>query len=370
MFRTRANFASVGPPAAFKRLALAVFLMAASAQAQPPEALIRSVETEKVAALTGPEAPGEMRRPDICGTDIGTMAELGGRIYFAFGDTFGYRGEECPKFGPNWRSNVLASTGDHDPADGIVLQQWLTGSRGSAVAMTEGAHQPAFSGEQTRIPTAMIAVEDRLYVHYMSVHGFAAQGGVWSCNFSRFLYSDDLGESWREAEEVFGDAEAGFNMLALAAAGEGQDRYVYAIGTPCGRFGGARAARVAPNAILDSGAWEYFTGDGWSGERGEAGEVIPEPVGEGSLVWNEGLGRWLYSYLNEHSAALELREALNPWGPWSEPVTLATAGRFPQLYGAYMTPSFISTDGRTVYFVMSQFGPYNTFIMKATLGLE
>lgn len=32
-----------------------------------------------------------------------------------------------------------------------------------------------------------------------------------------------------------------------------------------------------------------------------------------------------------------------------------------------MTPSWISEDGLSFYFVMSQFGPYNTYVMKATL---
>lgn len=352
-------------------LALAGLLMVGEKSfSQEPRPLIRSVETVEVAPLTGPKAPGDMRTPDICGSDIGTMTELGGSIYFAFGDTFGYRGEDCPKFGPNWRSNVLATTSDHDPSDGITLEGWLSAPDGTAVAVTEGAHQPAFTdedGEQTRIPTALVAVGERIYLHYMSVHGFAAHGGVWSCNFSRFVYSNDRGATWFESEENFGGRSTDFNMLALTTHGG----YVYAIGTPCGRFGPARAARVvADDTLLDPDAWRYFDGSGWSSNRDNAVEVIPAPVGEGSLVWNPGLQRWLYSYLNEQTVSLELREANNPWGPWSEPVVLASAGHFPQLYGAFMTPSFIDDDGRTLYYVMSRFGPYNAFLMKAELDVE
>jgi hypothetical protein len=36
-------------------------------------------------------------------------------------------------------------------------------------------------------------------------------------------------------------------------------------------------------------------------------------------------------------------------------------------YGAYMTPSWITKDGLTFYFVMSQFARYNTYVMKADL---
>jgi hypothetical protein len=343
-----------------------------SVQAQ---AGIATVEVEKVAALTGPEAPSDMVRPDVCGTDIGTMAEMNGRIYIAFGDTFGFSGGRCSPGpgGPNWRSNVLAITTDEDPQDGIVIDKWITDRHGRATALTQGAHQPAFTGEhgeQTRIPTAMIAVGNRLYLHYMSVHGFAPRGGVWTCNYSRFIYSDDNGRIWQDAEMNFGERGEAFNMLALTrepGGGNEDGEHLYALGTPCGRFGGVRVARVLPKEILDLGAWEYFTGEGWSPDREDAREIIPAPAGEGSILWNPHLDRWLYTYLNENTASLELREAPSPWGPWSEPNTLATAVHFPALYGAYMTPSFLKDSGETLYLVMSQFGPYNTFILKANL---
>ena len=347
--------------------------------AQAPEQRIRDVAVTMVGPLTGPDAAEAMREVDVCGTDIGTMTELDGRIYLAFGDTFGFRGEACPRFGPNWRSNTLAATSDVDPSDGVDIDWWLTDRRGRAVAVTEGAHQPAFTypaGEQTRIPTAMVTVGDRLYMHFMSVHGFAQQGGVWSCNYSRFVFSDDAGASWREGPDVFGRRDADINMLALSherGVGNEAGDYVYALATPCGRFGGARPARVASDAVLHRSAWEFLTAvaaDGeaiWGPDEDAALEVVEAPVGEGSILWNSHLERWMYTYLNEHTRALELREAEFPWGPWSEPHTLALAGDYPMLYGAFMTPSYLQDDGHTLYFVMSMFGPYNTFIMAASL---
>lgn len=363
--------------------ALALLLLARPATAQVPPAAdvprhIVGVKVEKVGALTGPNAPADMELPDVCGTDLGTTAELHGRVYFAFGDTFGFQRGGCEDGpgGPNWRSNVVASTTDLDASDGIELDWWYSAFGGGAIAVTEGAHQAAFAGqrsEQTRIPTSMVAVGDRLYLHYMSVHGFAAQGGVWLCNYSAFVYSDDAGENWRRADLYFGSHSDDFNMLALSAAsgvGNESGDYVYAVGTPCGRFGGARVARVKGQSLLEPGAWEYYTGYGWSPRRAEAVEVILPPVGEGSLMWDPGLGRWLYSYLNEDTAALELREAAAPWGPWSEPHTLATAAEYPSLYGAFMSPAYLSDDGTTFYFFMSQFGPYDAFVMRADLQVE
>ncbi len=353
-----------------------------SADENPPmdsaktvEPKIKEILVEKIRALTGPDSPTEMKPLDICGTDLGTMTEIGNRIFFAFGDTFGYEGNICQGVGgPNWRSNVFASTTDHHPAGGVVLEDWLRGPDGKAIAIVEGAHEPAFTGEdgeQTKIPTAMVSVGDRIYLHYMSVHGFSAVGGVWDCNDSRFAYSDDLGKTWHQSDLKFGKRDSNFNMLALTSeAGRGNEErgYIYAMGTPCGRFGSVRLARVRKENILDVEAWEYFGGDRrWTNYPDDAIEIIPAPVGEGSMVWNPGIRRWMYTYLNEKTASIELRESECPWGVWSAPHVVARAADYPQLYGAFLTPSFLQDNGQTLYFVMSMYGAYNTFVMKATL---
>ncbi len=345
--------------------AMLMTVLAGSAAAQEFTATV-----EKIGTLTGPEAPVDMEEPDICGTDIGTMAEIGGRILLAFGDTFGWSNGRCTRFGPNWRSNVLAFTSDMDPSDGIAIESWLTGEDGKAVAVAEGVHQDPFKGEQSRIPTAMVTVGDKVYLHTMSVHGFASMGGVWLCNSSRFYLSDDEGASWTAQPHAFGDFKSSFNMLALSAApgaGNEDGHYVYAIGTPCGRFGGARLARVPAEELFDNAAWEYFDGNSWSSDRADAAEIIRPGAGEGSLAWNGGLGKWMYTTLNELSARIELRLADVLTGPWSDPIPLATGAEYPQNYGAFMTPSWIADDGLSFYFVMSQFGPYNTYVMRAEL---
>lgn len=336
----------------------------------------KRITVSKVAALTGPDATTSTRDVDICGTDLGTMAEVNGKVLFAFGDTFGFNGADCPKFGPNWRSNVLGVSADLDPSDGVTWERWLADGDGKAVAVREGAHQPPFTGEQTKIPTAMIGVGGRLYLHLMSVHGFDEQGGVWQCNASKFVFSDDEGRTWTDAARDFGGRGSNFNMLALTGergGGNADGGYIYALGTPCGRFGDAQLARVRPGAVAQNDAWEYLsavTPNGtprWDKSPLQAIDVIPGPIGEASILWNPYLKRWMYTYLNERTAALELREAKTPWGPWSEPHVLATAVKYPQLYGAFMTPAYLKNGGKTFYFMMSQFGPYNVYVMKASI---
>jgi Domain of unknown function (DUF4185) len=362
-------------------LSLVICTVSHSTFAAPIQPRIISIITSKVCALTGPQALVDQKSLDVCGTDLGIMTELNDRIYFAFGDTFGYEGDICRGVGgPNWRSNSFASTADHNPENRFRLTDWLRGSDGHAVAIVQGAHQPAFASEtseQTKIPTSVVSIDSTIYLHYMSVRGFAAKGGVWECNSSNWLYSDDLGKTWHQCATPFGDQSSNFNMLALTAAvapDNPDGKYVYALGTPCGRFGAAKLGRVSKERILDGQAWEYLapskateTEPNWTKECSRGIEVVPAPVGEASVLWNPAMRRWMYSYLNENTACLELREADHLWGPWTAPHVLATARDYPQLYGAFMTPSFLRNNGRSLFFVMSQFGPYNTFIMKAQL---
>ncbi|RYE09622.1 MAG: DUF4185 domain-containing protein [Hyphomicrobiales bacterium] len=350
------------------RTALAALIIAAAGTVAHAAGF--DVRSELVGPLTGPEAPSPMQGFDICGTDLGTMAEIDGRIVIAFGDTFGWRGDSCPKFGPNWRSNVIAFTTDMDPSDGVTIDDWLTGDDGRAIAAAEGRHLLKFTSEQTKIPTAMVAVGDTLYLHYMSVHGFADIGGVWICNSSRFISSADGGTTWDKGLDDFASHKSSFNMLALSAQpgiGNEDGQYVYAIGSACGRFGGARAARVLAAQLQDNAAWEYWDGVAWGDSQAAAAEIIKPGVGEGSLAWNAGLGKWMYTTLNELKPAIEIRFADRPEGPWSEAETLVETSNYDAAYNAYLTPSWISADGLSFHFLMSQFGPYNVYVMKATL---
>jgi hypothetical protein len=330
-----------------------------------------TVTSTMVKPLTGPEAPSEMKRFDICGTDIGTMAEVGGKIVMAFGDTFGWQGDTCQRLGPNMRSNVIGFTTDADPSDGVTIEDWLKDGEGRAIAAIEGRHEPQFTGEFSKIPTAMVTVGDTLYMHFMSVHGFAfTLGPAWLCNSSRFISSRDGGKSWDKGTRDFGDFQSSFNMLALSSQpGRGNESatYVYAIGTPCGRAGGARVGRVEAKDLLDTKAWEYWDGAAWIRDRAQAAEVIRPGVGEGSLVWNADIGRWMYATTNELSWALELRFAERPEGPWSDPLVLADFLDYRAPYSPQMTASWIEEGGLTFYFLMSQFGTYNTYVMKAEL---
>jgi Domain of unknown function (DUF4185) len=349
---------------------------------QSPQPRILSIQTTMVEDLTGPYAPGDQRAVDVRGNDLGIVAESCDQLFFVFGDTFGYdsSGSLAPG-GSNWRSNTFGRSTDLDPSKGITIEHWLVGPDGKAVAIVEGAHQPPLTGsdgEQTKIPTAMVVIDKRIYVHYMSVHGFLPKGGAWETNYTKWVYSDDWGSSWTQDPQIFTGRDSIFTELALtkeSGAGNENGHFVYVLGTPNGRFGPARCARVEKERLLDFSAWQFYAGrpgddTRWSRSMQDAVEVVPVPVGEASLLWNPFLHCWMYTYLNESSHNLELRTADFVWGPWSSPVTLATPQAYPQLYGAFMTPSFLRDQGRTLDFVMSSFSPYLTHIMKAVLQTD
>lgn len=89
------------------------------------------------------------------------------------------------------------------------------------------------------------------------------------------------------------------------------------------------------------------------------------PVAELSVRYDTFAHSWLMTYLNEHDAAIVLRHASSPQGPWSSEQVLASAADFPALYGGFMRPW---SSGPDLYFLMSQWNPYNVFLMRSTLG--
>jgi hypothetical protein len=97
--------------------------------------------------------------------------------------------------------------------------------------------------------------------------------------------------------------------------------------------------------------------------------VVPGPVGELSVIYNQAAGAWTMAYIDQVAVALKLRESPTPWGPWSNPVTIASGTQFPGLYGSYMNPLYVEYNGGRIYFTMSQWCPYNVYLVRADLEL-
>lgn len=328
---------------------------------------------KEIAKLTGPGAINDTETVGVAGTDLGSMVNIGDRTLFIFGDTFGERDPES--FGGQgefWRSNVAAWTTDDDPSDGITFEGWHSDEVGLAAALIEGDHDDNDAGgEVTKIPTYGFAVGDTLYVSYMSVSHWG-EPGAWDANYSALITSDDQGESWHPVEDVRWPGDSNFVQFATAQVTDGGADYIYIWGIQSGRFGGVQLMRVKAekSAVESQDGYEYFAGaDGatptWSSEMADAVTVLDGTIGELSLMWSTYLERWVMTYSDAGTAYI--REGATPWGPWGDPIELIPAADYPALYSPYMNPRYVSDDGRTIYFTLSVWGPYNVFWFSVDL---
>lgn len=321
-------------------------------------AVLESVEdVEFVAWVTGPDSINQTDvNYDVSGTDLGSMFALDDTLYIAFGDTFGCcRPVGGGAGGDNWRSNVLAYTTDRDLEDGITFDGMITERNGNARPVLRKQF-----GDITVIPTAGIAIGNRLYLHYMAV-GHWGPPGQWTLNRSGWAYSDDQGQTWIQPSDAVWDGDTQFGQAALV---EHED-FVYVFGIHGGRFGGVALARVPSEDLLDISAYTYWDGSDWVSDIDAAAVIADAPVGELSVAWNSYLERWIMTYLDEFERAIVIREAPELTGEWSESLEVVSGRDYPSLYGAYLHPW--ASDGEVIYFNMSQWGPYNVLLMRARL---
>jgi len=322
-------------------------------------------DVQQVARLIGKGAINDTEgKWEVDGTDLGSMFDKDNKVYLVFGDTFGccVPGTGGPGDAKDWRNSAMAITSDRDPRDGLTFDDMLTDRPGHAKQIL-----PKNSSDVTVIPTNGIAIGNRMILHYMAVKKWG-DPGMWDLNESGLAYSEDDGQTWVKDTPVKWPGDSNFGQVAFVKSGE----YLYLFGIPGGRFGGARLARVPQEQVLNPSGYQYYTGiiggvPGWSADVKSAALVVPAPVGELSVMWNEYLQRWIMTYLDDQMKKLAIREAKELWGPWAPALLLVSSQAYPGLYGAYLHPWYVENDGETIYFTMSQWGPYAVFLMKARL---
>lgn len=322
---------------------------------------------EKVAKLTGYDSINETdTRYQVMGTDLGAMWDNGsGQILMAFGDTFGEGQVGGGQFGGDWRSNVLARSSDRDLSDGMTFDGMVVDVPGHAKQLL--ASKKIDNDEITVIPNSGVSVGNRQYIHYFSQNHW----GPWNTNYGGIAYSDDNGENWTKSDARWVNSAPlwgrGFQLGSLVR----HEGHVYLFGTGSGRFYDIRLARVAETQVLDLTAWRYWNGAEWVPGESAAIPIVAAPSGEMSILYNEYLGRWLMMYLDEYRAAIVMREAPALTGPWSGQRVVVRGGpdgEYPALYAPFIHPWSAASGGPDLYFAMSQWGPYNVFLMRTTLN--
>jgi hypothetical protein len=328
----------------------------------------------QVSQLTGPSSPNKTGRFHIAGQDLGSMFGADGKTWFVFGDTFGTRTPGMTGGGGgDLRSNTLAYTTDKDPTNGITLDGYVVDGTGSAKELLSAKRVDDV--EITVIPTYGFAANGAMYLDYMSVK-YWESGTEWETNYSGLAKSTDGGETWTKLAAPRWPGNSNFIQVSVAKV----DGDLYFWGVTHGRLGGVQLMKVRERDVEMHGAYRYFTGlsaDGaprWSASMSAAKTIVHGTVGELSVVWNSYLDRWLMTYTDGGSAYTDgasataaIREAAAPWGPWSDAKTLVSAA-FPGLYAPYMLPHYTTNHGRTIYFTVSKWGPYNVFWYRADLA--
>lgn len=356
--RVRTGLGVIGVAAATALIGAGLTVPAFATEASTPAIIVEK--------MTGPDSPSNTAgRWDVKSTDLGVMWDDGkGRILAAFGDTFGNAwtgpGGGAPPNG-NWRSNVLFRSSDTVLADGMMFESAALAPNGTAKEIIPS--KKINGDEMTTIPTAGISVGKRQYLGFMSVRQWG-EPGHWDTNYAGIAYSDDGGENWTVSDTTWqNDAEGGNNFQMQAWVRKGS--YVYVYGTPNGRQGDVRVARVSASKLLDKSSFRYWDGRHWVRDEAAAVAVVPAPASELSVHYDSYSKRFLLMTLSGED--IVLRTAKTPEGPWTDPQTVASSADYPGLYGGYFHPW--SKDG-VLYFAMSQWDPYNVYLMRLQIDKQ
>jgi hypothetical protein len=321
----------------------------------------------QVSQLTGPTSPNKTGKVEVAGQDLGSMFEAYGKTWFVFGDTFGHRDPGMTGGGgTNWRSNTLAYSTDTKPADGIKLDGYIVDSTNWAKELLPA--KQVDNVEMTVIPTYGFAANGAMYLDYMSVKHWGSPG-EWETNYAGLAKSTDHGHTWTKLASPKWSGSSNFVQVSVAKV-KGD---LYFWGVTHGRFGGVQLMKVPESSVEQKNAYRYYAGlasDGtprWSPSISSAKTIVNGTVGELSVAWNSYLNRWLMTYTDGGASSAAIRESAAPWGPWSDATTLVSQADVPGLYAPYMLPKYTANDGRTIYFTLSKWGPYNVFWYRADL---
>ena len=89
------------------------------------------------------------------------------------------------------------------------------------------------------------------------------------------------------------------------------------------------------------------------------------------MAYNEELGCFLFTTLDNVTQQMVIRDAENIWGPWSKPSVLFDESYVTHedigqkfFYGSFMYSGFMEDGGETVYMTLNKWVPYNIQWMK------
>lgn len=302
----------------------------------------------------------------VGGTDLGFAATIGDTTYFVFGDTSVYHDG-----GTLQKHNAVAWTTDDDYTDGITLDGWLMSDEEDSEYRFKEIIPTGVSGvlEVASIPGGAFALDDTLYVNYMSVKYWTGSS-KWPSNFGSFAKSTDGGKTWNRVESLTWPGDSNFVQNCPVQVGD----MVYVMGTGSARGNPMSLMRVPADQFEVFEAYEYLTGYSEDGspifEKGEEAMYgalqLQQDTGEMSIIWSEYLQEWLCMY--KPFGIIQMCAAKELWGPWSEPIYVVHPDDMYAPYCPTMVPRYVSEDGTKIGFLVSQYWPiYNVGVAELEL---
>lgn len=248
---------------------------------------------------------------------------------------------------------------DQDLSDGLTINGATMDESGkNAREICYGGKDRSGNGDWTSIPTAAIRANGIDYVHYMNIRNWAG----WITNFSSLYKSSDNGITWTRCQNVKFGSTSNFGQVSYFK----KDGYIYMVGTITGRDNKPHLARFLEENIENQTEYEFWNGSGWiKGNETAATPLFNDISGELSIAYHPEFKKWILLYFNSTRYDISFRTADHIIGEWSKPQKLVDGWQYSQLYGSYIHP--ISLKGNILYFIMSMWLPYNTYLMSAEL---
>ncbi|CAN5143595.1 hypothetical protein BH11PAT1_BH11PAT1_1950 [soil metagenome] len=336
----------------------------------------------------------------VTASDLGAMTAYKGKLYFNLGDTA--QTSTSPS-NPDFIRSVVPFSSDTNFADGITLENYLP----CAPEDTNCTPTKVINGNYP-LPNAMFSInwqgQEYMFSQYMEHK--SGGGHDLTIHYSAIAkYDEGSRQFTRYKENVYtwpGDWQH-FGMASFWV--DYSTQYLYMIGSPAGRLGGAKLARIPLSTFMDTGnmsGWEYFLGSSqWSGPTQDkntilsAAWLIPPKspdwsinkdwtqlsydekcravtISEFSVIYNPYLQKFVLitgrPCETNSNGGVFFYTADNIMGPWSNELLLLAnqteGGINYQYYGTYTTDALLRNNGQTMYFVATNWTTYGIYLYK------
>lgn len=168
--------------------------------------------THKICDLNGPGTSS--LKFGVYGTDLLIPCrQPDGLVAFVGGDTFSE-----PEMRGDWRSPILLRADIRD----VLAPITFIDSAGKNYAKQLLPYRHGDFGETTRLPTDVITIDDKMYMHYMVI----GTGGLKDCRWTGLAMSSDNGENWIPTGTRWEGNEFG-GMRQMTTWCDWGDSYVY-----------------------------------------------------------------------------------------------------------------------------------------------